>query len=393
MKRKVCVFTGSRAEYGILSSLMREISLHPDMELQIVATNMHLSPEYGMTVNEIRNDGFRVDRCVEMLLSSDTPTGTAKSVGLGIIGFADALAELKPDIVVILGDRYEMLGVAQTATLFNIPIAHLHGGEISEGAYDDSIRHAISKLSHLHFTSTEEYRRRVIQLGENPDCVFNVGALGVDNIKNTKLQSLSEIGRQIGFDMSGDYLMCTFHPVTTELGDGERQTDVLLGALEESLDRIKVVITLPNSDAEGRVIARKMMDFADRHKDRVLAVQSLGRARYYSAVAGSKGVIGNSSSGIIEAPSLGVPTLNIGNRQKGRARGRSVIDCDCTPQAVRQGITLLLSPYAQSLGASRSNPYAGENTLGRIVDILATTDTTSLIPKHFYDLPVGLPFA
>lgn len=391
MKKKVCVFTGTRAEYGILSSLMRGIDEHPDMELQIVATNMHLSPEYGLTINEIRRDGFKVDKCVEMLLSSDTPTGTAKSVGLGIIGFADALAELQPDLVLILGDRYEMLGVAQTATLFNIPIAHLHGGEITEGAYDDCIRHAITKLSHLHFTSTEEYRRRVIQMGENPEQVFNVGALGVDNILNTKLLSVEELSSQIGFDFSGDYLMCTFHPATTEPGEAERQTDALLNVLKEMLSDIKVVITLPNSDSEGRLIAEKMRQFADANKDRVLAVQSMGRVRYYSAVAGSKGVIGNSSSGLIEAPSLGVPTLNIGNRQKGRARGLTVIDCECNEGAIRQGIKLLLSPFGQSLHSDTQNPnpYAassGESTLRSILSVLASTDFTSLVPKAFHDL-------
>ncbi|MBO4965976.1 MAG: UDP-N-acetylglucosamine 2-epimerase (hydrolyzing) [Muribaculaceae bacterium] len=391
MKKKVCVFTGTRAEYGILSSLMRGIDEHPDMELQIVATNMHLSPEYGLTINEIRRDGFKVDKCVEMLLSSDTPTGTAKSVGLGIIGFADALAELQPDLVLILGDRYEMLGVAQTATLFNIPIAHLHGGEITEGAYDDCIRHAITKLSHLHFTSTEEYRRRVIQMGENPERVFNVGALGVDNILNTKLLSVEELSSQIGFDFSGDYLMCTFHPTTTEPGEAERQTDALLNVLKEMLSDIKVVITLPNSDSEGRLIAEKMRQFADANKDRVLAVQSMGRVRYYSAVAGSKGVIGNSSSGLIEAPSLGVPTLNIGNRQKGRARGLTVIDCECNEGAIRQGIKLLLSPFGQSLHSDTQNPnpYAassGESTLKSILSVLASTDFTSLVPKAFHDL-------
>lgn len=391
MKKKVCVFTGTRAEYGILSSLMRGIDEHPDMELQIVATNMHLSPEYGLTINEIRRDGFKVDKCVEMLLSSDTPTGTAKSVGLGIIGFADALAELQPDLVLILGDRYEMLGVAQTATLFNIPIAHLHGGEITEGAYDDCIRHAITKLSHLHFTSTEEYRRRVIQMGENPERVFNVGALGVDNILNTKLLSVEELSSQIGFDFSGDYLMCTFHPATTEPGEAERQTDALLNVLKEMLSDIKVVITLPNSDSEGRLIAEKMRQFADANKDRVLAVQSMGRVRYYSAVAGSKGVIGNSSSGLIEAPSLGVPTLNIGNRQKGRARGLTVIDCECNEGAIRQGIKLLLGPFGQSLHSDTQNPnpYAassGESTLKSILSVLASTDFTSLVPKAFHDL-------
>ncbi|MBD5212793.1 MAG: UDP-N-acetylglucosamine 2-epimerase (hydrolyzing) [Bacteroidales bacterium] len=385
--KKICFFTGSRAEYGILSSLMKAISSHPEMTLQIVATNMHLSPEYGLTVNEIERDGFRVDRRVEMLLSSDTSVGTAKSVGLGIIGYADALDQLAPDLVVILGDRYEMLGVAQTALLFNIPVAHLHGGEITEGAYDDAIRHAITKLSHLHFTSTEEYRQNVIQLGEDPARVFSVGALGVDNIMEAEIMPRADIERYIDFDLSGDYAVVTFHPVTAEPGEAEVQTAEFLNGLEQMLGQLKFLITLPNSDTEARAVSRMMQDFEAAHPDRVKCVRSLGRNRYYSAVSHSVCVAGNSSSGLIEAPSLGVPTVNVGNRQKGRARGESVIDVECKADAVAEGLRRALADEMQTLAATRPNPYFRADTLESIMKVLSETDIAGLNPKKFHIIP------
>lgn len=384
MKRKICVFTGSRAEYGILSDLMKSIDNHPQMELQVVATNMHLSPEFGMTVKEIEKDGFKVDKRVEMLLSSDTAVGTVKSVGVGMMGFADALEELRPDIVLILGDRYEMLGVAQSALLLNIPIAHLHGGEITEGAYDEAIRHAITKLSLLHFTSTEEYRQNVIQMGEHPDRVFNVGALGVENISNTEFLSAEEVGEWLEFDLGENYLVATYHPVTAVPGEAKAQTECFIRALEEVMDDVKILITLPNSDAEGREITKMLKDFESTHPARVKTVKSLGRRRYYSAVKHSRGVIGNSSSGLLEAPSLGVPTLNIGDRQKGRARGRSVIDVPAEENAIRQGLRQCLSEEMRKVAARKENPYQGRETLQRIITQLATAP---LGPKQFYKIP------
>lgn len=383
-KKKICVFTGSRAEYGILSSLMRSIDTDPEFELNIVATNMHLSPEFGKTVKEIVEDGFRVDKQVEMLLSSDTPTGTAKSLGLGIIGFADALTELKPDLILILGDRYEMLGVAETALLFNIPIAHLHGGEITEGAYDDAIRHAITKLSHIHFAATEEYRENIIRMGENPESVYNVGALGTDNIRNTELLSLESLEQSLGFSLGENYVVVTFHPVTREPGEAEAQTGELLDALAALDEGIKVLVTLPNSDAEGRAVTALFRKFEKEHPEKVKCVASLGRQRYYTALANSKGVIGNSSSGLIEVPSFGVPTLNIGNRQKGRARGESVIDVDCNRDAIAAGIKRLFSTEMQEKASKCDNPYYKENTIASIMKVLKSVEPKTLLKKSFY---------
>lgn len=372
MTRKICFFTGSRAEYGILAPLMRAVQERPDCTLQIVATNMHLSPEYGMTVDEIYRDGFTPDAKVEMLLSSDTPTGTAKSLGLGIIGYADAIDRLQPDIIVILGDRYEMLGVAQTALLFNIPIAHLHGGEVTLGAYDDAIRNAITCMSSLHFTSTEEYRQNVIRLGADPEHTFCVGAPGVENIRHTEFISRDELEKDLDFPLDGDLLVATFHPVTRQPGDAQRQIDQLTAALSPLLNRLKVIFTLPNSDAEGRAITAALRDFEAKHPDTVKCVHSLGRTRYFSLVKQSHGVIGNSSSGLIEAPSLGVPTVNIGDRQKGRAQGDSIINCECTANAIAAAIAECLSPEMQTLAKHARNPYEGHDTIRAIADILAT---------------------
>ncbi|MCM1291250.1 MAG: UDP-N-acetylglucosamine 2-epimerase [Prevotella sp.] len=384
--RKVCVFTGSRAEYGILSRLMKNIEEHPELELQTVVTNMHLSPEYGLTVSEIESDGFKIDKRVEMLLSSDTAVGTTKSAGLGMIGYADALSELSPDIIVILGDRYEMMGVAQTALFFNIPVAHLHGGEITEGAYDDSIRHAITKLSNLHFTSTEEYRRNVIQMGENPEMVFNFGAPGVDNIKGTEILDKERLMESIGFDLGERYLVATYHPVTKQPGEGKAQTEVFVDSLRKYLKDLKVLITLPNSDTEGREVTQVLKVFEKCYPERVKTVTSLGRKRYYSAVYHSLGVVGNSSSGLIEVPTLGVPTLNIGDRQKGRTRGESVVDCTVDRKEIVAGIAEILSDDMQSKRNEFTNPYEGEDTIRRITEQLAKVDLKAAMEKRFYKI-------
>lgn len=264
-KRKICIVTGTRAEYGILSHLVKSLLDDPRVELQIIATNMHLSPEFGLTYREIEADGFKIDKKVEMLLSSDTHVGTVKSMGLASIGFADAFAELSPDLIVILGDRFEMLAAASAAMIFGIPVAHLHGGEITEGAYDDSIRHAITKLSYLHLTSTEEYRKRVIQMGECPERVFWVGAPGVDNIMNEKLLSVESLGTYLNFDLGERYLVVTFHPVTKEPHEAVSQTEALLDCLIPYLDTHKVLFTLPNSDTGGRIVSSIIRDWVSRY--------------------------------------------------------------------------------------------------------------------------------
>lgn len=386
--RKICVITGTRAEYGILRRLMLRLWEAPEVTLQIVATNMHLSPEYGLTAREIEADGFRIDKKIEMLLSSDTPSGTLKSMGLLQIGLADALTELKPDLIVILGDRYEMLAAASAATIFNIPVAHLHGGEVTEGAYDDQIRHAITKLSTWHLTATEDYRRRVIQMGEKPSRVFNTGALGVDNVLATDRIPLPEIGDAIGFDPGMYYIMATYHPVTREPGEAIRQIDNLLEALTPFLDKYKVIFTLPNSDSEGRAIKSRIESWVAAHPDRTAAFTSLGARKYFSLLANAYAVVGNSSSGLIEAPAFEIPTVDIGNRQKGRTKGNTVIHCDTSiadiTAALQRAFSERFRLYVMEEG---TNPYQGKgNALETIFNILVKTPLPQSGAKKFFDL-------
>lgn len=384
--RKICVFTGTRAEYGIMSRLFRLIDNDADLQLQIIATNMHLSPEFGLTYKEIEADGFHIDKKVEMLLSSDTPNGTVKSMGLALVGFADALEDLKPDVAVILGDRYEMLAAAEACLIYKIPVAHLYGGEITEGAYDDAIRHCISKLSHLHFTSTEEYRNRVIQLGESPERVKYVGALGVDNIRNEEIMSLEELEDSLKFKLGEKFLLVTFHPVTMENASAAEQCGSLLKALSEINSSYQLLFTLPNSDTDGRVIIQKINDYVSAHSDKAFAITSLGKRRYYSALKFATAVVGNSSSGLVEAPSFHIPTLNIGNRQQGRTRGESVIDVDATYEGIREGLNKSLSKEFVNWAKKANNPYEKENTLLEIFNTIKTYPLGGLIKKHFYDL-------
>ena len=385
-KRKICVVTGTRAEYGIMSRLMQTLKDDEHVELQIIATNMHLSPEFGMTVNEIENDGFVVNRKVEMLLSSDTAVGTVKSMGVASIGFADAYQELNPDLIIILGDRYEMLAAASAALIFGIPIAHLHGGEITEGAYDDSIRHAITKLSFLHFTSTEEYRKRVIQMGESPDRVFWTGALGVENIKNETLLTKKELESSLGHTLDRPFLIVTFHPVTSEHGTAIIQTESLLKALQEKINHYQIIFTLPNSDTDGRVISRMIKEWSVGKEDRVIIVPSLGRKRYYSALKYCDAIIGNSSSGLIEAPSFKKPTLNIGRRQQGRAQGNTVINCNADYLSIKDSLDIVLSEefknYVKDAGV---NPYHKTGTQNLIHKILIQTPLNGG-NKKFYNI-------
>lgn len=383
--RKVCVVTGSRAEYGILSGLMQAINEDSDLKLQIIATNMHLSPEFGLTFKEIENDGFKIDKKVEMLLSSDTSNGTTKSVALGIIGFADAYEDLKPDILVVLGDRFEILGAVTAALFYKIPVAHLHGGEITEGAFDDSIRHAITKLSHLHFTSTEVYRQRVIQLGENPERVFYVGALGVENIKKSKLLSKLELEKSLGFTLGEKSLLVTFHPVTLEKDSAKQQFENLLAVLDEFAD-YNMIFTLPNSDTDGRVLIDLIQDYVSKHINNSIAFASLGKTKYLSALQYVTAVVGNSSSGIIEVPSFGIPTLNIGDRQKGRICSESIIHCGNSYSEIKKGITKIISDELKIKAQNAVNPYTKENTLFEIKKELKHYPLDKIINKSFYDI-------
>lgn len=383
--RKICVVTGSRAEYGLLSGLMRAIQEDKDLQLQVIATNMHLSPEFGLTYREIEKDGFQIDKKVQMLLSSDTPNATTKSVGLATIGFADAYEDLQPDLIVVLGDRFEILAAVSAALFFKIPVAHLHGGEITEGAYDDSIRHAITKMSHLHFTSTEAYRQRVIQLGEQPDRVFYVGAIGVENIKRVPLMSQAELEDSIRFKLGEKSLLVTYHPVTLENHTAADQCQNLLEALDE-FPEYKVIFTLPNSDTDGRVIIRLINEYVSLHSERCMAIPSLGLQRYLSALKCVSAVVGNSSSGIIEVPSFGIPTLDIGNRQKGRIAAESVVHCGNDFRSIIEGMQQVLSDVFRKQVKHVLNPYEKRDTTKNIYKIISTYPLENLRQKKFYDV-------
>lgn len=384
--RKICIFTGARAEYGIMSRLFRMISNDPELQLQIIATNMHLSPEFGLTYKEIEADGFHIDKKVEMLLSSDTANGTVKSMGLATIGFADALEDLKPDLAVILGDRYEMLCAAQACLIYKIPIAHIAGGGITAGAYDDSIRHCITKMSHLHFTSTEEHRNRVIQLGEQPERVFWTGSLGVDNIRNEEILPLNELENSLDFKLGNKFLLVTFHPTTMESESAEEQCDALLAALKEINNEYKLLFTLPNSDTNGRIIATKVKEYVNLYSENAFAIASLGKRRYYSALKYATAVVGNSSSGLIEAPIFNVPTLNIGNRQEGRTRCESIIDVPASVDDIREGLKKVVSSEYKENARTVRSPYEKTNSVETVFNTIKSFTLEGITKKKFYDI-------
>lgn len=390
MNRTICVVTGSRAEYGLLSNLMKAIKGDPRLRLRVIATGMHLSPEFGLTWKAIEEDGFRIDRKVEMLLSSDTAVGIGKSMGLAQIGFSDAFEELSPDLIVLLGDRFETLAAASSALIARIPVAHLHGGELTEGAYDDSIRHAVTKLSHLHFTSTETYRERVIQLGEEPDRVFNVGALGLDSIATLATLGKAELGRELGVVWRKRNILVTFHPATLDSGSPETQLKELLEALDGLPDTL-LLFTKANADSDGRVINRMLEEYSAGNPGRAKVFPSLGQLRYISALRHVDAVVGNSSSGIIEAPSIPVATVNIGDRQKGRLRAASVVDCAPERQSILGALAETESPSFRAALRSMANPYGDGRSASRIHEILAGFDLESLSRKRFYDLPGAKP--
>jgi GDP/UDP-N,N'-diacetylbacillosamine 2-epimerase (hydrolysing) len=382
--KRVCIVTGTRAEYGLLRWVMEGIRLSPVLELQLIVTGMHLSPEFGMTVDAIEADGFKIDRKVEMLLSSDTPVGVTKSMGLGMIGFADALAELKPDMVLVLGDRYEIFAAAASALIARIPIAHLHGGEATEGLIDEPIRHSVTKMAHLHFVATEEYRRRVIQLGEQPERVFQVGGLGIDNILRLKLLSRDELESSLNFKLAKRNLLVTFHPVTLEQNTSAKQMDELLAVLAE-LEDTGLIFTMPNADTEGRVLFRQIKAFCAKHSH-AHAFTSLGQLRYLSCIQHVDGVIGNSSSGLAEVPSFKKGTVNIGDRQRGRLKAASVIDCEPEKVSISNALEKLFSPEFQAMLSTVVNPYGTRGASGAIVKVLEHQQLDDLLKKRFRDI-------
>ncbi|EGT3256611.1 UDP-N-acetylglucosamine 2-epimerase (hydrolyzing) [Salmonella enterica subsp. diarizonae] len=381
--KKVAVFTGTRAEYGLLYWLLKDIQSDSELKLQLLVSGMHLSPEFGLTWQQIADDGFVIDEKIEILLSSDTPVGTAKSIGLGILGFADALSRLKPDVLVLLGDRFEALAAAQTAMILRIPILHLHGGEITEGAYDDAIRHAITKLSYLHCTSTEEYRLRVIQLGEAPCRVENVGAIGLDYIRRGTFMTISELASSLNFPLRKPYVVVTYHPVTLGNEPPEASFQALLDALD-SFPKYQVILTWPNADDGGRKIIPMLENYARQRASRVLAIPSLGQVRYLSAIKHAAAVIGNSSSGIIEAPAFDVPTVNIGERQKGRLAAKSVLNCPAQSKAIVTTIQKAFAREYKSVGEVVYNPYGQGDASARIINMIKSLEFVPV--KTFYDI-------
>jgi GDP/UDP-N,N'-diacetylbacillosamine 2-epimerase (hydrolysing) len=387
MSRKVCVVTGTRAEFGLLRWLMQEIKETAKLELQVIATGMHLSPEFGLTFREIEEAGFRIDAKVEMLVSADTSTAVTKSMGLGLIGYADAYDRLSPDIVVLLGDRFEIFAAAAAAMITGIPIAHLHGGETTEGAFDEAIRHSITKMSQLHFVAAEDYRSRVIQLGEHPERVFSVGGLGIDAIKRITLLDRQALEASLDFKFGQKNLLITFHPVTLEDNSSPQQMDELLAALDE-LTNTNLIFTLPNADTGGRKIGRMVQEFVSTHSNsRVYA--SLGQLRYLSCMKYVDGVVGNSSSGLAEAPSMGIGTINIGDRQKGRLSASSVIHCKPNLKSIREALKRLYEPTFQHSLVETINPYGSGGASQKIVEVLMSHPLDGLIKKTFFDLPAA----
>lgn len=384
--KKICVVTGTRAEYGLLKSLMHKISKDKALKLQLLATGMHLSPEFGLTYKQIESDGYNIDEKIEILLSSDTSVGISKSMGLAMISFSEAYNRLNPDMVVVLGDRYEIFAAVSAANISKIPVAHLHGGETTEGAFDESLRHCITKMSYLHFTSTEEYRKRVIQLGENPKRVFNVGAIGVENIINMNLLAKEELEKQINFKFGKYTALITFHPVTLENSTSKQQFENLLNSIDKVRD-LKVIFTKANSDTDGRIINKMIDEYVSKNENKSTAFVSMGQLRYLSAMKYSDIVLGNSSSGIIEAPSFNIPTVNIGDRQKGRLQADSIINCQPTQEEIFKSINKALSNSFKEKIKDIINPYGSGNTSESIIEEIKNILNKEIdLKKKFYDI-------
>lgn len=385
--RKICVITGSRAEYGLLRWVMQGIKDDPTLRLQVIATGMHLSQEFGLTYREIKKDGFRIDRKVKMLTGSDTLGGIAKSMGKGLIGFADAFNDLKPNLIVALGDRFEIFSAVAAALVARIPVAHLHGGELTEGAFDEAIRHSITKMSHLHFVATEEYRRRVIQLGEQPQRVFTVGGLGIDNILRLKLLKRKELEAVLNFKLGKKNLLITFHPVTLENDAGVKQMGEVLKALGR-IRETQLIFTLPNADTNNRKLIKMVKRFVSQHPN-ARAYPSLGQLRYLSCVANVDGVVGNSSSGLAEVPSLKKGTINIGDRQRGRLQATSVINCQATRESIATAFRRLYSRDFQASLNQVRNPYGTGGASDKVVKVLKYYSLDGITKKAFYNMPTG----
>lgn len=386
--KKICIITGTRAEYGLLYWLMKEIEKDKELELQIIVTGMHLSTEFGLTYKEIEKD-FIINKKIEMLLSSDTKVGISKSMGLSQISFAEAYEDLQPNLIVVLGDRYEIFSAVSTAMISRIPIAHLHGGELTEGLIDEAIRHSITKMSHLHFTATEEYKNRVIQLGENPKRVFNVGGLGIDNIKKLNLLNKEEFEESIHFKLNKKNLLVTFHPVTLEENSSKLQFQEILEAFDQ-LEDTNIIFTKANSDTNGRIINTMIDEYVSKHSNSIVFT-SLGQLRYLSSLIHVDAVVGNSSSGLIEVPSFKKATINIGDRQKGRIKAPSIIDCEPLKNDILKSIDKVYEDinFKNKL-QTLENPYGEGGTSKKILKIIKTQNLEHILKKEFFDLEVNI---
>jgi len=384
--RKICVFTGTRADYGHLYWLMKEMQDDPDLILQILVSGSHLSPEFGLTYKKIEEDGFVINEKVEMLLSSDSPVGIIKSMGVALIGFADALSRLDPDFLLVLGDRYEALAVAQAALIAKIPIIHLHGGETSEGAIDESMRHAITKMASYHFVAAEPYRQRVFQLGENPERCWNFGAPGLDHIKKNRLLTRARLEKALDFKLADKNYLITYHPATIADEDPVVSFSAILKALDK-LPEAHCFFTYPNADANGRVIIRMIDEFVENNPTRAFSSANLGQIRYLSLMQFATAIIGNSSSGFIEAPAMGVPTVNIGARQQGRLRSASIIDVRPDAKEISDALKRAETAKFRNLIARSTPAYGSGDVSQKIIQVLKTLKTDKALIKSFYDFP------
>jgi len=382
--KKIAVITGTRAEFGILTPLMTKIKGHNQFELLTIVSAMHLSPEFGYTIKEIEASGFEINKRVECILSSDSAVGVSKSIALALISFAEAFEELNPDLIVILGDRSEMLAAATAATIANIPIAHIHGGETTEGAYDESLRHAITKMSYLHFASTEAYRKRIIQLGESPDRVYNVGAMGLDSIKDLELLDKEKFQKALNFELGERNILVTYHPVTLEKDTASSQFQTILDALDELHD-VKIIFTHANSDKDGRIINKMIEDYCFKNSNKAISYKSLGQLLYLSSLQHVDMVLGNSSSGILEVPFFNIPTINIGDRQKGRILPQSIINSNVNKSEILNAVDMALSSKFRKDISSQEQLYGDGNTSDKILNILLNFKLKNL-KKPFYDL-------
>ena len=383
--RKICIVTGSRAEYGLLHNLMNKIKKNKDTKLQTIATCMHLLPKFGLTYKEIIKDGFKIDYKVKMPILSSKPKNITRATGIGMIGFSKAFNKLKPDLVVVLGDRFEILSATFAALSEKIPVAHIGGGESTVGAIDESIRHSVTKMSSWHFVSTDKYRNRVIQLGEQPSRVYLVGSLGVDRIKSTKLLSKSALEKKINFKLGKKTILATYHPVTLDKNSAEGDMKNMFRSLKK-FKNIKVIFTLPNADSGSDSISKMIKKFSKTDKNKYKAFKSMGDVMYLSAMKYSDLVLGNSSSGIIEAPTLKKPSVNIGDRQTGRIKARSIIDCTAKQSSITLSINRALSVKFKKKIIKIKNPYELPQSSNKIFYILKKINIKNVLKKNFHDL-------